>query len=150
MMRYTWAALLAVPLLMHFGGAEAQNSRASVLIELHGDAVASTTRCSLLSFVAAPPLSQPDVNESLCAIGGPFGAGMVGLVTTGFNFGRGTLQFDDTIAFSPTDVLTIHNVMLNTDTVVAGPPGSDQTTTGGVQYFTGTWSITGEPVCSRV
>jgi len=99
--------------------------------------VPSTTGCSLFSFVAAPPLAQPAVGATLCAIGGPFGAGMVGIVVGPEPSHAGlTVHIVDRIAyFSPTDAIFL-SIMFKADAQVdAG--------TGGVVYLSGNWSITG-------
>ena len=75
-MRHAWAALfLVAALLTQVGGAEAQNSKVSVLMQMHGPVpipppFLSTTRCSLLTFVAGVPPSQPDDTVTVCAMGG--------------------------------------------------------------------------------
>ena len=151
-MRHTWAALfLVAALLPQIGGAEAQNSKVSVLMQMHGPVpqppqsppFLSTTRCSLLTFVAGVPPSQPDDKVTVCAIGGPFGAGMVGIVESGNPHIGNTITADEALTFSPMDVLYIHIVLTSTDTVMAGPPGSNPHITGGLQYLSGSWVITG-------
>ena len=68
---------------------------------------------------------------------------MVGIVQSGPPHISNTITADEALTFSPTDVLYIHSVLTSTDTVMAGPPGSDPHTTGGLQYLQGSWTITG-------
>ena len=63
-------ALLIGLALMHGGAAEAQGVKENVMMHVRANFVPSTTGCSLFSFVAAPPSSQPEASATLCAIGG--------------------------------------------------------------------------------
>lgn len=130
-----WAALLAAPVLVYVGGAEAQPSQTSVLMQIRQNFTASTEVCELFSFVAAKPPKRPPAPNTLCAIGGPFGAGMVGTFVDTFTTQGITIQFDRTVTFA-TGQVYMRGVGQNVATVDLGDAG-------GVIYFTGTWNITG-------
>lgn len=111
-------------------------TREAVVMQLHTNFVASTSVCSLFSFVSATPPQQPAVGATLCAFGGPFGGGIVGtVVTTAIRHAGQTIQLDRTVSFGGTDVIYVRAVFQLLETVSGG--------SGGLNYFSGTWDITG-------
>jgi hypothetical protein len=142
-MRRVSAVLFVIPVLV---GSEVLNPagigaaggapspRAAVVMEVRTSFDGSASRCDLYTFVAAPP--QPEVGATLCAIGGPFGDGAVGTVLpSARKFAGTTIHLDRTVTFNDTDALYISTVFNFTEQVRAG--------TGGLNYFSGTWEITG-------
>jgi hypothetical protein len=139
-MRRVSAVLFVIPVLLcsevlipaTAGGAT--SPRAAVVMHVRTSFDGSASRCDLYSFVAAPP--QPEVDATLCAIGGPFGDGMVGTtLPTAPKFAGTTIQLDRTVTFNETDALYLRSVFNFKEGVQAG--------TGGLNYFSGTWEITG-------
>jgi hypothetical protein len=130
-------ALLIGLALMHGGAAEAQGVKENVMMHVRANFVPSTTGCSLFSFVAAPPSSQPEASATLCAIGGPFGPGMVGTVLGPFpSFAGITIHvLDRIVSFNATDAIFLRLTFLTEAGIDAG--------TGGVDYLSGNWKITG-------
>lgn len=130
------AAAAIVGLLTLVGSATADVTRESVAMQVRTNFVASTTRCALDSFVVAPPAAQPEVGGTLCAIGGPFGDGMVGV---GLPFDAkfvGTIHADRTFTFNNgTDAIYLRTVFNFVGLVPAD--------NGGINYFSGSWQITG-------
>jgi hypothetical protein len=129
------AALSLIP-----GAASAQPTKSDVLMQVRSNGVPSLTKCGLDGFVAAPTPPQPETGATLCAIGGPFGAGMVGVLvppTPKFAGHSGTIQLDRTFNFNngTADALTIRTIVHATAQIRPG--------TGGINYFEGSWEITG-------
>jgi hypothetical protein len=135
MRSHAGAAICALLTLTH-GSAFAQPAKESVLMQVRSNRVASTTKCAVEPFVAVAPPSQPETGSTLCAVGGPFGAGMVGVgAPTVPQFAGGTIHLNRTFTFNAGDALSIRTVFNFADQIRAG--------TGGVNYFNGTWEITG-------
>jgi hypothetical protein len=116
--------------------ASAQPSRQSILVRVEGGFV--TTGCDVGTFKSAGT-ALPHVGGTLCAVGGPFGAGMTATAQSAvpkFAGNSGTIQLDRTFTFSdPKDTITVRTIFNFTDKIFAG--------SGGLNYFNGTWSITG-------
>src|SRR5262245_13816597 len=135
-MKQALSATFMVLVLMRGAIAEAQGSQEPVLMQLRSNFEASKTGCNLFSFVAAPAPNHPEAGSTLCAMGGPFGAGMVGTVAGPFpKFAGPTIHLDRTVSFSPTDAIHLQTDFVLAAAVVAGP--------GGINYFSGSWKITG-------
>jgi hypothetical protein len=129
------AALSLIP-----GAASAQPTRSDVLMQVRSNSVPSLIKCNLDGFVAAPTPPQPEIGATLCAIGGPFGAGMVGVLVPPvpkFAGNSGTIQLDRIFNFNNgmADALTIRTIVHAAAQIRPG--------TGGINYFEGSWEITG-------
>ena len=135
-MKQVLAAVFIILALMRAGVAETQGSQEAVLMQLRTNFVASTTGCSLFSFVAAPAPAQPEVGATLCAMGGPFGTGMVGTVVgPPPKFAGSTIHLDRIVYFNTGDAIYLRTLFETQAQVDAG--------TGGIVYFSGNWKITG-------
>ena len=122
------------------GSTPAQPARQDVLMQVRSSGAPSLTKCNLDGFVAAPVPPQPETGATLCAIGGPFGAGMVGILVPPvpkFAGNSGTIQLDRTFDFNngTTDTLIIRTIV---HAAAQLRPG-----TGGINYFEGSWEIIG-------
>jgi hypothetical protein len=136
-MRKAYAAAAISGLLTLVGSASADVTRESIAIQVRTNFVPSTTRCALDSFVVAPSPAQPEVGATVCAMGGPFGDGMVG-VDTGINprFAGSTIHLDRTFTFNNgADAVYIRTKFVVDRQVVAD--------SGGINYLNGSWEITG-------
>lgn len=136
-MKQTFAVVFMGLVLMHGGAAVAQVSKADVMMQVRVNFAPSTIGCNVFSFVAAPPPAQPELGATLCAIGGPFGAGMVGIVEGPFpSFAGLTIHIlDRIVSFSSTDAIYLRILFRDEAGIDTG--------TGGVVYHVGGWKITG-------
>jgi hypothetical protein len=122
------------------GSASAQPVRQDVVIHIQSNGVASLAGCSIDFFIAAPAPPQPQKGATLCALGGPFGAGMVGVLVPAvpkFAGNSGTIQLDRTFNFNngTLDTLIVRTVVHASEQI--------RPATGSINYFEGSWEITG-------
>jgi hypothetical protein len=109
-------------------------------MQVRSNGIPSLTKCNLDGFVAAPTSPQPETGATLCVIGGLFGAGMVGVLVPPvpkFAGDSGTIQLDRTFDFNngTADTVTIRTLVHPTAQIRPG--------TGGINYFEGSWEVTG-------
>ena len=109
-------------------------------MHIRSNGLASLTGCSIDFFVAAPTPPQPQTGATICALGGPFGAGMVGVLVPPqpkFAGESGTIELDRTFNFNngTADTLVIRTIVRASEQIRPG--------TGSINYFQGSWEITG-------
>jgi hypothetical protein len=116
--------------------AEAQ-ARQSILVRVEDGFI--TNGCGVDTFAATGP-GQSHSGGTMCVLGGPFGAGMIGTTVSAipkFSGNSGTIQLNRTFSFNNgRDTLSVRTVFNFTDKIFAGP-------VGGFNHFNGTWEITG-------
>jgi hypothetical protein len=136
-MSKAYAAAALAGLLTLVGSASADVSREYIAIQVRTNFVPSTTRCALDSFVVAGPAAQPEVGATVCAMGGPFGDGVVGVdLGVDAKFAGATIHLDRTFTFNNgADAVYIRTLFNFGPQVLAD--------NGGINYVSGTWEITG-------